>query len=483
MIFDCALAANVPMEPIQQGPGSNMFATSSGCQKSLQAARTFKALLTTCQQFYTELARFPVFYRVNEFSFPSFSNLLEFLAALTPRRRATIRYLKVDATIHDWKGGITGLSDLRGHDQVVHVRTLLKQCDDLRELVVVTDLRFNVPTAWAIWRTFSHWPIVYPHPPLLAMPEVKLKGMMTIDPDDEMDLEDPRPGPTAFRNFHLFFRPQDMASFDRERLDMAQRRRIIMEEEKAKREAEKTQQEINQQDERAQDEAESDTKGSELSAKTPMDPALQKALLVSGVHFPGEERETLDRFSSSLGNISARTRSRCNNVNAMGVIEPPKKPRYDVEGMLVTHFAHIYVFDVRRNEDGEIECQVVDPQSDALDRVWESIYALMAKWWMCGLLKYYRRSLRVGRARSRRALQEKLAALEEMVPPLEVLRTTNNFAMTRLGTECDEKPFIAEFVKWGRLYETRLSEVRKKLGIETESSEANPQNPQSSQGD
>ncbi|OTA55233.1 hypothetical protein K449DRAFT_400153 [Hypoxylon sp. EC38] len=115
------------------------------------------SLSQTCRQFYMDLEHNPVFYRVNTFQFTwpradtstlprisawqeeSLAELSEFLAAITPKRRAMIRYVHV---AYDFNGEWAPYYVFR-EPRYSHVLPLLSQCKDIRELSFI--LPSNLP--------------------------------------------------------------------------------------------------------------------------------------------------------------------------------------------------------------------------------------------------------------------------------------------------------------------------------------------------
>ncbi|OTA76094.1 hypothetical protein M434DRAFT_38928 [Hypoxylon sp. CO27-5] len=119
------------------------------------------SLSQTCRQFYMDLENNPVFYRVNTFQFTwpradtstlphifawqeeSLAELSEFLAAITPKRRAMIRYVHV---AYDFNGewDTSAFTRLVFRDpRYSHALPLLSQCKDIRELSFI--LPSNLP--------------------------------------------------------------------------------------------------------------------------------------------------------------------------------------------------------------------------------------------------------------------------------------------------------------------------------------------------
>lgn len=63
----------------------------------------------------------------------------------------------------------------------------------------------------------------------------------------------------------------------------------------------------------------------------------QRAVEAAHIDFPGEDRLAQDKFSSTMGAISTRTRQRCkggNAINQLGVIQT-SRPKYDENGFLL----------------------------------------------------------------------------------------------------------------------------------------------------
>ncbi|KAH7041325.1 uncharacterized protein B0I36DRAFT_392245 [Microdochium trichocladiopsis] len=102
---------------------------------------TISQLEQTCFSISQDLTLHPIFYRVNTFRFNKATELLRYLAAITPQRRRNIRAITLDIKMN----GVGWCFSLRYHydwlycmDHVV----LLSQCESLRRLSIIVDVRY-----------------------------------------------------------------------------------------------------------------------------------------------------------------------------------------------------------------------------------------------------------------------------------------------------------------------------------------------------
>lgn len=87
-------------------------------------------LARVCQQIHLDLKHNPVFYHVNTFSFESMEILLQFLVAITPARRASIRSIQVEGLpLYQGRESLDTLSQ--------HTYALLSRCTNLRRLQII----------------------------------------------------------------------------------------------------------------------------------------------------------------------------------------------------------------------------------------------------------------------------------------------------------------------------------------------------------
>lgn len=113
---------------------------------------------------------------------------------------------------------------------------------------------------------------------------------------------------------------------------------------------------------------------------------LEKAIYVSEIDFPGEDRIFRDRFNSTTGTISTRTRQKCSKdkVNDLGILERSTS-KYNAEGILT--WSYIKFHGVRWNGP-VIECDVENPHDDdgKGGRSWENLEAVLTtqgRWSLC----------------------------------------------------------------------------------------------------
>ena len=371
---------------------SNTFWTNTSSPGEA-AIQTSNALLHTCQQIYRELKRTPVFYRTNTFVLRTVSELHIFLAALTPRKRATIWNLEVHLLGEELRNDVYW-NDLmefhKVHGRWHHLATLAKECHGLKEFAVVARYKFECPASEPFFlqalkrcQELAKWPPTKPG--LWAVPQLKVL-LKFGESRDYLDLENPTPDFDRFvfrcwgiQGWRGSFRPVEFVQkdelrslFDQAHNAMVLRKEQILEE---KQQEEKEKMAKKKEEKGAQGtNVNNGTEDLDEGSQVVSDPTLEKALAASGIDFTGEERISRDRLNSTIGPISRRTRSRCNGqVDAIGSIQRPYT-RYDKEGLLKPP---IVVTGIRSTGVGdEIEVQVKDITTRATrtydpDLVWK----------------------------------------------------------------------------------------------------------------
>ncbi|ETS81304.1 hypothetical protein PFICI_06306 [Pestalotiopsis fici W106-1] len=346
-IYEYALSEVEPIHVQQIAARSNKFAHQPG---SIATRREmFVSRLTrVSRQIYLDLNFNPVFYRVNKFEFDEPCVLLQFLAALTPTRRALIRDIKLsnfycrgfDAGIIEFfpnvdlgDHGIRYLFHLKIHVKVFqHLSTLLSFCHDLRHLRIRVSMRKywdGLPSVGTFllttfinaaasdeldpsMRRISHIDpiLVYHHGPFEKL-------------QTEVDLTDTSPLPT------------EILTADQTELLTRARVAVASLKQRWKR-------------------AERDGHSTRIN---PTEKQLREALQHSRIDFPGEDRMELDRFNNTSGTVSSRTRQKCKKeaVDISGVIQRTKN-KYNAEGMLT--WRAFDILGLRRSESTiEVEVQ------------------------------------------------------------------------------------------------------------------------------
>ena len=439
-----------------------MFRTSS--MAASDAVRTYTALAQTCQQFYWELKRTPALYQTNRFSLAGVQDLHIFLAALTPQRRAAIRYLKVPVSVRDFCNDVPSSSTAdRFPGYLPHVITLIRQCKDLREMTIMVEVMNGLPhviSALRSCRGLDRWPAT--RPGFWSMPQLKV--LFDFQYRTILDLEDPMPN---WENYPLGNHTDRVkAGFSLVQEKMALRKQRIL---KQKEDEQRRRMQLSSEPQ--DDSVDGTTEQLDGSNQTVSDPALRSALVASGIDFPGEDRIALDRFGSTLGPISARTRERCNGmVSDTGIIQKSGS-KYNIEGLLN---GPIVVFEIQLAPGDEIEVQVMDTanigQSDT-DRVWEPLHNLISDCGMTGIVRFYDRKLGLNGARKKRDLQAKLQELEQLILPAEILRLTNDLEIMRYKKVPDLRWIFERLNSYPQRYQERVDSIKKRLGLATQDNE------------
>ncbi|KAH8194496.1 hypothetical protein TruAng_011334 [Truncatella angustata] len=110
--------------PVHNHPGNNDYVWE--CQEDDRPA--IVSLSLTCKQFYDELRRYPVFYRVNQFQF-ELEDLVAYLAAITPERCNMIQNIVLTGL-----GSSSLPKSKRSAALQKHALVLLSQCRSLRNV-------------------------------------------------------------------------------------------------------------------------------------------------------------------------------------------------------------------------------------------------------------------------------------------------------------------------------------------------------------
>ncbi|KAF2999960.1 hypothetical protein E8E14_004311 [Neopestalotiopsis sp. 37M] len=116
--------------PVHNHPGNRDYFWESRDSERLAVV----SLNLTCKQFYEELRRYPVFYRINRFQF-DVQDLVPFMVAITPERRNAIRHITATQ-----RSPPSGNPRARPATTLYkHAVTVLKNCSSLRDLPAVLE--------------------------------------------------------------------------------------------------------------------------------------------------------------------------------------------------------------------------------------------------------------------------------------------------------------------------------------------------------
>ncbi|KAH8671196.1 hypothetical protein BX600DRAFT_537493 [Xylariales sp. PMI_506] len=260
---------------------------------------TTTLLSRTCRQIYHELQAVPVFYRENSFKFCDMQKLHVFLAALTPARRASLRTIIL--AHHSYTTG-----PRYGEANLFHdVIALLTQCTGLQELRLE-------------WTPIDYLLTMRVTP---TIPEALAKCTELADTADNqlslwsfaclnvvlipswLDQEKPWGNCSihiAENKFTMFTSNDDY------------RVRIALTGELASAYSAFLSRRLRLM--------EAEERGGDIKTRI-TDARVQKAIHSSGVHFPGEDRASQNKFTSTAGHISSRTRRQCaSKISDSGVI-------------------------------------------------------------------------------------------------------------------------------------------------------------------
>ncbi|KAH6652915.1 hypothetical protein BKA67DRAFT_659571 [Truncatella angustata] len=365
-IYEYALVEEQPLLPQQVAAKSNKFL----CRRSLHGRAlqdmTFKGkevtrrvfwmsqITRTCRHFYFELENYPVFYRVNTFNFFEASMILRFLSAITPQRRSFIRSITfkpmdVPCWFRIWNG--EPASHPAKAKLLRHVAVLLHQCGDLRDMQIFISARYPFDIGLMdIVKCCNHYLVSQDDALIWSLPTIRPMavpdnafGITLIDLTTAVDLTNVTANAPHFSSTELL-----NAAIKAEKAILALRERL------------------------SKDKAGGN--GVQITSRQ-----VDEAIHASEIDFPGEERIQQNRFNSTNGPVSKRTRQKCNGglVNDLGVIERTKN-RYNAEGLLTLN---IFAITGLRWSGSNIECEVqgysatTDPQN--MNSSWEDIEAVL----------------------------------------------------------------------------------------------------------
>ncbi len=190
-----------------------------------------------------------------------------------------------------------------------------------------------------------------------------------------------------------------------------------------------------------------------------LEPELRQALLNSKLDFTGEERVAQDRFNSTLGNISSRTRGRCNPVTPLGIIDTNETlAKYDSNGILNWEIQDMT--GIRWGSNGEIECEVCirGPYEMQGNVQWESIHACIFRYGIETIIAYYTRLMK-GEA----DLATKVQTMENTPPPKEIMKLISPITEIEGVSPTWKRPYRKSFLSHQKEYEDVLNTLHSDL--------------------
>ncbi|KAF7538920.1 hypothetical protein G7054_g2523 [Neopestalotiopsis clavispora] len=420
-VYEYALSEDQPIRVNQVANRSNKFvayyAADSGNERK-RRPMFVSSLTRVSRHIYLELKKHPVFYRVNEFKFDYWQfekDSLCFLAAITPERRALIRNITLGVDGYDASSLIQQTNGHRTEtNDYKHLLSLLGLCEDLRHLRIVVYMDLNARGSAFMFPSLLHTFIN-----AAASDEIDpfIGRMSYIDPTivlgfgTHFDTE-----PRSDLHFDLTQMgplPESIAKLlnsTNARLLLQARDAVITLKERCKK-------------------AYPD---GNKSLNNATDAQVHDAFAYARVDFPGEDRLGLDRFNSTRGTVSSRTRQKCNkeSVDDCGVLRQKNQKKYDAEGLLA--WRYIKIHDLRRIGDSiEVDVEEIDFEDDkrAKERSWEPIEAVMSEKWEEEVCDFYHEFIKfpVGPPFDLLFLATQLEKTRRLPTPDDVKATTPGF--------------------------------------------------------
>jgi hypothetical protein len=420
-VYEYALSEDQPIRVKQVAKRSNKFVayydTDSGNERK-RRPMFVSSLTRVSRHIYFELKKHPVFYRVNEFKFGYWEfekDSLCFLAAITPERRALIRNITLAVDGYDASIRIRQANRHRiDTKDFKHLFTLLGLCEDLRHLRILVHMEMDAGVGAFIYDT-----------PLDAL--INAAASDELDPligrmsciDPTMVLEFGTAfgdGPRFDLHFDLTQKgplPESITkaiNFTDARLLLQARDAVITLKERCKK---------------------AYPDGNKSLNNAP-DAQVHDALAYTKVDFPGEDRLGLDRFNTTRGTVSSRTRQKCNkeSVDDRGVIRQKSQKKYDAEGLLA--WRCIKIHDLRWIGDSiEADVEEIDSEDDkrAKERSWEPIEAVMSEKWEKAVCDFYHKFIKspLGPPYDPPFLATQLEKTRRLPTPDDVKATTPGF--------------------------------------------------------
>jgi hypothetical protein len=449
MIYEEAVYVPRPVSPAQVKNRANKFfphqtniydlfgPASTRVPTAVNKPLAIVELTRTCRQIYSDLEGYPIFYRINEFRFTYYESLRNFLAAITPKRRAMIRRITVTSSRSMTPGEWCGISPSARRYEAAqkkgnkNIFALLCQLKDLRELrfeahvgldwypysqqirevasaEFLTRLRreerATVDEAWSLWN----------------LPQFSVT--LRLEGDVDVNCTRTQPMASIVLPMHIMRQPQVAALiFQMVRAISLRRLRIIKYEE--------------------------DGKGQTSRVTEAM---VYEAIRTAGVDFAGEARVSQDRCNSTVAPVSFRTRGNVQNghsVSDVAVVQH-KSAKYDMEGLLTSQF----LIQGIRHDGLAIECEVRVHDAGPVSS-WEPLHTVLTESGVWQLLKYYKKELH----KKSRDLSGRLGELRQLPPPKDIMAVSAPY-MTNL-TARSYKVYVREGKILQERYDARIAEL------------------------
>ncbi|ETS79160.1 hypothetical protein PFICI_09013 [Pestalotiopsis fici W106-1] len=360
-IYEYALAkAIVHVQQVKER--SNKFRWRSDYLDALQKNNVvITDLELVSRQIYIDLQVHGIFYRVNELYCRRPEDLLTFLAAIAPERRAFLSNMTVRIDEDELAVLFPETEDAPTRHQgasLQHALTLLSQCQGLRRLKIVIPVdRLGLFTIIPVVASFLRRLVAAaasdsPCPSLRRISFIKPVLYFSVIGYREVnlfvDLSDQQPLRAAVAD-EPQFHPAEQELLNNAKQAVASLREYWQ-------------------------------RDGNRSNETVTQEQVRQATIFARVDFPGEERTTLDRINSSWGQISSRTRQKCKKdlIDEHGVIQRARR-KYDGEGILT--WSKLDIHGIRwsgPNIEVDVENTSLKSKNGLRERSWEPVEAVMS---------------------------------------------------------------------------------------------------------
>lgn len=451
MIYEYATLEDQAIYPTQLAPRSNKFRRD---EFGRGPPLTVTQLSQTCRQIYGELNTYPVFYRVNTFAFPHHPMvMLNFLAALTPKRRHMIRHVSVDGMSEGWKKKpgweYTDFgTDLSGSRILRHIFTLLRDCRDLRQIDFACCPKLYPQQK--LNSIISHSQSTHPtnEVSLWSFPKARFEITILVTSYDFPNAyDDPfnrtrNPDFTMNLSGDIFTQVAPAYTFPGSvDLDLLRRANDAF-----------VKYQTQQRELRKQIE--------ETEKIYPTEQEIHDAVMAADLDFSGETRIDQRRSVGLRDTISHRTRAQLkdeSNVTAIGTIVR-QTPKYDVNGM----FLWQYNIETIRWNGLAIECKVwFDGPNHTRVSSWEEIYHFGTYNHLRRILSFYKRMYRLNINNHSKGLETARTELEQ----IKSTPTQEEIAESLEGMMDKEPPshWDKDWAEWTRFRIPKIKQLEERI--------------------
>ncbi|KAI2463353.1 hypothetical protein F4781DRAFT_440655 [Annulohypoxylon bovei var. microspora] len=355
MIYEYVVAVGKPIQPRQIIKGSNKFTWGKAShshgyddldvyphQGNLESSEPVPLEIITLarvsRRIYHDLEGRPVFYRINSFQFEQVEDLHIFLSAITPKRRAMIRYIALNSYLDNrtymprWPRTVQAgdyISRTTNYDSNCCLLPLLSQCKGLKEL---SGLKLCMLLDSNQLKAISSVPLDAPS--VLNLPFVQIKtrltgaGYFTLGDSHHIPISILKKMWSKDLDDDSLFLPEHIELIhwtQKLNSSMVKRRR-----------------------------PEDGNMRPQWFVDLGSEARVKQAIDIAKINFPGEIRIDQDRFKSVVGPVSSRTRRKNWTVDPELGIFRYQTPKYGAEGAFVAW--NYDVTGLRWNDELELEC-------------------------------------------------------------------------------------------------------------------------------